>query len=180
MENRMIKRYRWEMVLLFICLFTFDVVYAQGQYPVSGNRLFHIERSKNRNLVCYDANLEDGKLLLKSPLEIYWLNREENPGQMKGLSAIQRKMAYGYKVISRGDDSCEITLTAYSGKVLTIQKKNDKYVCTVDIDGKPAILEKLYVKASDKNSLTVEYIELFGVTQDTHISVTERVNNKEK
>ena len=48
-------------------------------YPTP-NRLFHIARSLNRNLVCYDANQANGKLDTKEPVKVYWLNREKEPG----------------------------------------------------------------------------------------------------
>lgn len=178
MKNQVMENKRKSIVLFILCLLITAPLYAQYEYPVPENRLFHIERSKNKNLVCYDAKLEDGALVLKSPLEIYWLDREQNPGQTKGLTAMQKKMAYGYKVVSRGDDTCDITLSAYPGKVLTIKKHEGKYVCITTINGQPAIMEKLYVKANDKNSLTVEYVEVFGVTIDTRTPVSERVENE--
>ena len=81
-------------------------------YPTP-DRLFHIARSLNRNLVCYDANQTNGKLDTKEPIKVYWLNREMEPGKTNGLSFIQKKMAYGYKVVSVAEHTCTITLTAY-------------------------------------------------------------------
>ena len=143
-------------------------------YPTAG-RLFHIARSLNRNLVCYDVNQENGKLNTKSPLNIYWVNREERVGETNELSYFQRKMAYGYKLISEGNDTSEVTLTAYSGKKLTICKRDSKYVCMTTINHQPAILESLYVKSKPNNPLGVEYVELHGVAIDTGAKVTERV-----
>ena len=88
-------------------------------YPTP-DRLFHIARSLNRNLVCYDANQTNGKLDTKEPIKVYWLNREMEPGKTNGLSFIQKKMAYGYKVVSIAEHTCTITLTAYPEKKLTI------------------------------------------------------------
>ena len=65
-------------------------------YPTP-ERLFYIARSLNRNLVCYDANLKEGKLDLNTPVEVYWLNRTDRPGHTNGLNFIQRKLAYGYR-----------------------------------------------------------------------------------
>lgn len=77
-------------------------------YPTP-DRLFHIARSLNRNLVCYDANQANGKLDTKEPVKVYWLNREKEPGKTNGLSFIQKKMAYGYKVVSVAEHTCTIT-----------------------------------------------------------------------
>ena len=83
-------------------------------------RLFHIARSINKNLVCYDANLVGGKLDTQKPLNVYWVNREEHMGEKNGLSFIQRKMAYGYKVVAEGNNTSTVTLTAYNGRKLEI------------------------------------------------------------
>jgi len=150
---------------------------AQDKGETSPNRLFHIERSKNRNLVCYDINLdENGRLHSKQPMEVYWVNREERPGEVKGLSGIERRFAYGYKVTQTGDNTCRVTLSAYPDRELTIgQQEAGHYNCTIEINGETAILQKLYVKAKESNSLTVEYVELTGISQTTGNEVTERV-----
>lgn len=163
------------VALLLFCTIVPGVLYAQDNTYPTEYRLFHIERSKNKNLVCYDVNLTDGKLNTKDPLNIYWVDREEKPGETKKLNAMQKRLAYGYKLISQGDDSCEITLSAYSGKVLTIQKIEGKYVCTLMMNNQAAILQSLYVKAKESNSLSVEYVELKGLSIDTKQPVTERV-----
>ena len=129
-------------------------------YPTP-DRLFHIARSLNRNLVCYDANQTNGKLDTKEPIKVYWLNRE---------------MAYGYKVVSITEHTCTITLTAYPEKKLTICREGDHFVCHVKIDNRQAILQSLYVKASPNNPLNVEYVELQGITTDTGVPVTEKVS----
>lgn len=166
-------------IYLILLLSLFTVAHASNPddstYPTS-ERLFHIARSLNKNLVCYDVNLENGKLNTKSPLNVYWVNREERVGETNKLSYFQRKMAYGYKLVSEGNDTSEVTLTAYSGKKLKICKRDSKYVCMTTINNQPAILESLYVKGKPNNPLGVEYVELQGVTIDTGVKVTERVN----
>ena len=55
-------RKRW-LLSIVIMLFPFVASFAadpeEGTYPTVG-RLFHIARSVNKNLVCYDVNLRDG------------------------------------------------------------------------------------------------------------------------
>lgn len=146
----------------------------ENTYPTA-ERLFHIARSMNKNLVCYDINLESGKLNSKSPLNVYWVNREERPGETNGLSYFQRKMAYGYKLVSAGDDSAEVTLSAYPAKVLTICRKDGQYICLATIDNQQAKLESLYVKTKSGNPLSVEYVELQGTATATGAKVIERI-----
>ena len=146
-------RKRW-LLSIVIMLFPFVASFAadpeEGTYPTVG-RLFHIARSVNKNLVCYDVNLRDGKL------------------------DIQRKMAYGYKLISESDNACVCSLTAYPSRQLTITKRDSRYVCYITINNQQAILQSLYVKASSKNPLSVEYVELQGISVATNQPVTERV-----
>lgn len=164
------------IVLILLLLFTAEIN-SQNRGLESSNRLFHIERSKNKNLVCYDVNLSNGILDLKEPLDIYWVNQEEHFGEIKELSGIQKRLAYGYKVISRENDACKITLTAYSERVLTICKDVDTYRCIITINNQPCILQKLYVKAKESNSLSVEYVELTGHSIRSGEKMTERVIN---
>lgn len=144
-------------------------------YPTP-ERLFYIARSLNRNLVCYDANLKEGKLDLEAPVEVYWLNRTDRPGHTNGLNFIQRKLAYGYKVVQREDDACQIVLSAYERNI-SIRKDQGRYQAFVDIQGAPARLVSLYVKTKPNNSMSVEYVELQGYAVSTGKWITERIEN---
>lgn len=163
--------------LLMLCLplvssFAEDL---EGNTYETAERLFYIARSANKNLVCYDANFKDGKLDTKSPLKVYWVNREEHPGETNGLNYIQRKLAYGYKLVSGAPGRCVCTLTAYPDRKLTIAQQGTECTCFVTINNQQAILKSLYVKANPKNPLSVEYVELRGVSVDTKEVLTERV-----
>ena len=120
----------------------------------------------------------NGKLDTAKPLKVYWVNREEHPGETNGLNFIQRKLAYGYKLVSGNDERCICSLTAYPDRKLTIVQKGTKCICTVIINNQPALLKSLYVKANPKNPLSVEYVELKGISLDTKEMITERVKKK--
>ncbi len=150
-------------------------LFARDKGLTSDSRLFHIERSKNRNLVCYDVNLSGDTWDAKQPLDVYWVNREERPGEVKGLSGVEKRFAYGYKVIAREEDSCRITLSAYPGRELTLRQQDGTYICVIMIAGQPAILQKLYVQAKPTNSLSVEYVELTGISVATGEILIEKV-----
>lgn len=171
--------HRWrcltQMIIFCSLLFSFTAFAQDDNTYETPERLFHIARSANKNLVCYDVQLVDGRLNTEKPLHIYWVNREERMGETNDLNFFQRKMAYGYKLVSEGNDSCEITLTAYSGRKLTIQKLNGRYVCTMSILNQKAVLQFLYVKADAKNPLNVEYIELHGSALDNGASLVEKI-----
>ena len=163
--------------LLAICLpfFSIQAQEIEDNTYETAERLFHIARSANKNLVCYDANLVNGKLDSKKPLNVYWVNREERPGETNGLSYIQRKLAYGYKLVSENSNSSTCTLTAYPSRQLTITQQGSKCFCYITINNQQAILKSLYVQASPKNPLSVEYVELTGISVDTHEILIERV-----
>ena len=49
------------------------------------------------------------------------------------------------------------------------------YRCYVTISGQQAVLQSLYVKTKPSNPMSVEYVELRGVTVDGGEAVTEQV-----
>jgi hypothetical protein len=138
-------------------------------------RLFHIERSKNKNIVCYDLNTgTTGVLDEKKPLSVYWINREEHPGRHGELSFIQEKLAYGYTVAGKQNGIVTIELHAAKNRIITIERNEQKYFCRIEINQQPSILQKIYVKTKANNSLQVEYVDIHGFDLSTGTSVTER------
>ena len=72
------------------------------------NILFIIERSKNMNIVVYEADVKDGKLDPKEPVKAFWLDIDPEYVKRAGeksdkveLSMVEWSMAYGY-----GDHMC--------------------------------------------------------------------------
>ncbi len=175
MKQKYFKQFILSLFMVCVPFFGLHAEDQEGNTYATAERLFYIARSANKNLVCYDANLVNGKLNTEKPLKVYWVNREERPGETNGLSYIQRKLAYGYKLVSNNQGQCICTLTAYPDRKLTITQKGSECICTVLINNQQAILKSLYVKASPKNPLSVEYVELRGVSVDTREPLTERV-----
>lgn len=167
-QNDMIRQ-----VSIFIILLFSTISYA------AGDRMFHISRSVNANLVCYDVRLKNGHLDASDPVHVYWHNRTDKPGELNELSYIQRKMAYGYKIVNKGVDEVEIKLTAYNKRSLKVCKRNGKWVSLININGKPSFLQEIKVKSKEGNSLAVEYIWLVGVlASDGKTVVKEQIFNK--
>jgi hypothetical protein len=126
--------------------------------------LFIIERSKNANVVHYDAQLAaDGKLDPKEPVIAYWVRLAED-GRREELSWIQKRVAYGFTI--KPDPSVDgygMTLVAAPEKQIIVKKEKKTVRAEAVIDGRPAILEKMYIYASD--GLTgprVRYIDVYG------------------
>jgi len=145
------------MTLLVIPLF----VRAE---TLTGHPLFHIERSKNANIVQYDAQVaEDGKLFKKEPVVGYWIRLNEQ-GQRQELSWLQKTFAYGFKTdLDKSREMVEINMKADVGQAVRVVRDGDKFRATITIDGAPSYFEKMYIDAKRKGlSLDVYYVELFG------------------
>ncbi len=136
---------------------------AQAE-TLTSHPLFHIERSKNANIVQYDAQVaEDGRLFKKEPVVAYWIRLNEQ-GQKQELSWLQRTFAYGFKTdLDKSRGMAEINMKADVGQVIKVVRHGDKFRATITIDGAPSYFEKMYIDAKRKGlSLDVYYVELFG------------------
>lgn len=142
---------------LFLTLFLAFIATAAN---AAGTRLFKVARSLNHNIVCYDVQLAGNGLNTKAPISVYWINNEKQPGTKKELNAIERRMAYGYKVVSAQATQAQVTLAAYSKRPITVCKQDGKWVALVNINGKECVLTEIYVKT--KSAVSVEYLELRG------------------
>lgn len=166
-------------VLIICCLPVFSSSPDPGEDGTysTETRLFHIERSKNRNIVCYDLNADaaGGAPNGKSPLSVYWINREKHPGQQGALSYIQQKLAYGYSVAGKQDGVIVIELNALKSRKIILDRNGGKYICRMEINKHPSALLKVYVKTKTGNSLQVEYVDIQGYDLATGTPVTERI-----
>ncbi|MDR3245170.1 MAG: DUF4833 domain-containing protein [Prevotellaceae bacterium] len=162
--------------LCLLCLFL-SAFKAEDDTYTTGKRLFYIERSKNKNIVCYDFNVgKDGKLDKNTPVVVYWINREEYPGKRGELSYIQRKMAYGYTIAGKQEKSVTIELNALPDRQVIIEEDEPQlYSGKIMINKQLSILHKIYVKTRSSNSLTVEYVEISGVSVQTGLPISERI-----
>lgn len=66
--------------------------------------LFHIERTRDADQVYYDVNInKDGSLNRERPVNVYWVKYTQDGGQ-ESLTWMQRRYAYGLKILERGGD----------------------------------------------------------------------------
>jgi len=137
---------------------------APAAAQIKTSPLFIIERSKNANVVHYDARLTaDGKLDPKKPVIAYWVLLAED-GRREELSWIEEEKAYGFAI--KPDPSAKgykMTLAAAPEKQITVKQVKNTVRAEAVINGRPTVLEKLYINASD--GLTgpkVHFIEVYG------------------
>ncbi|MGD0237823.1 MAG: DUF4833 domain-containing protein [Syntrophorhabdales bacterium] len=126
--------------------------------------LFIIERNVNANVVHYDARLTaDGKLDPKEPVIAYWVMLAKD-GKRQKLNWIEKKKAYGFTI--KPDPSVngyKMTLVAAPERQITVKQEKDAVRAEAVIDGKPAVLEKMYINATEGvTGPKVHYIEVYG------------------
>jgi hypothetical protein len=143
-----------------------------GTYP-----LFVIERSKNANTVHYDARLTaDGKLDPAEPVIAYYIMLAED-GRRKELNLIEKTMAYGFTIEPAPSASgYKMTMVAFPQQPITVKMAGSAVRAEVVLDGQPAILEKMYIDASDGPSWPqVNHIDLYGKDLRTGEQRFERI-----
>ena len=154
---------RFYLALLTFALMTAPAVVCAAQ--TGPQSLFKIERSKNANIIQYDAQLgSDGRLLKKEPVIGYWIRLAEQ-GQVQQLSWVQRTFAFGFSAeYHRDSDTATIDMVADIGQPITVKRVEGKYMAVIDFEGQPSQLERIFIQAHGKGiSVTVEYVEIFGV-----------------
>ncbi len=126
--------------------------------------LFTIERSKNANVVHYDARLtSDGKLDSRDPVSAYWIMRAED-GRREELNWMEKEKGYGFDI--KPDPSVngyKMTLMAAPQQQIVVKKCGETTRAEVVINGRLAVLEKIYINAVD--GLTgpkVHFIMVYG------------------
>jgi hypothetical protein len=73
-------------------------------------------------------------------------------------------MAYGFKVRDQEDARLRLDMKADIGRDIFVAAVQDTFRALIDIDGRRAVLNKIYIFAKEGGILpTVEYIEMFGV-----------------
>lgn len=138
---------------------------------VPKEHVFVVERNKNSNRVCYDINLQNGSLCLEAPLNSYWAGEDWTDG----LTFLDRKMAFGVKIISTEKDKAVVHLTAYKKLKILICKHKGKWVGIVKLNGHEMILEKLYAQMKAPMLIKCEYVDVYGTDINTGEKHIERI-----
>jgi hypothetical protein len=140
--------------------------------------LFRIERSKNANVVQYDAQLTpDGKLYSKEPVIAYWI-RLAKDGRKEGLSFAQRRWAYGFKAKYKAKaNTASIEMAAKIGRKIKVLEVDGEYRAQTRIDGQQAFIERIFITSIEGGTLPkVESIELYGKDAETDVERYEKIN----
>lgn len=137
--------------------------------------LFRIERSKNANVVQYDA-VVDGpeKLDPRGPVVAYWIMLAQD-GRREGFSSLDER-AYGFKVAPEKGGSWLLYLNATRDRSIRIVSWQGRWVAQIVIAGKSAVLTKMFVSSDESAFIPrVRWVDLFGVDMVTGKPLTERL-----
>jgi hypothetical protein len=165
----MFKRLIIALFLLIVPLFLTQAMAIK----IPKEHIFKFERSTNSNYICYDINLQDNKLCQKEPLKAYWVLGEET--RIEGLTFLDKKMAFGVKVLSAKEDEAIVHLTAYKNLNIRICKQDGKWVGIVKLHGHEMVLQKMYAKMKESLAVKCEYIDIIGTDIATGEKRSERI-----
>ena len=137
--------------------------------------LFVIARSLNANVVLYEAHFRaDGTLDAEKPLTATW-RLDAQDGRREGLNFVERIRAYGIDVATIGQtDAWRVKVRALPARPLVLHAGTGCPFVTAEVDGRTAILRRVYVTATGGLLPKVASVELTGVDRETALPVTER------
>lgn len=165
-------------------------LYGQGNNPSplhfptpkrTDNMLFYLQRDPNTNTLIYKLNLdENGNLIKSAPVLIQWIRYAEK-GEIKGLSYIQRKFAYGLETKEIAKDKYEIRFISYKKLPLYLYKnKDNEYQVSVNINAKTIKINRIFVRIEGGSFWipNVKYAEVEGIDDLSGKSINERISIK--
>ena len=167
------KHHLLRFLLLFACQLSLVNVQSSMAITIPKDHIFVFERNTNSNYVCYDINLKDGKLDAKEPLKAYWVLGHET--RIEPLTFLDRKMAFGVKVLQATDDEALVHLTAYKDLKIRLCKRGGKWIGVVVIGGRELILEKMFAQMKAPVNVKCEYVDIFGTDGKTGEKRRERI-----
>jgi hypothetical protein len=138
--------------------------------------LFRIERSKNANVVQYDARVrEDGSLDRGDPIDAYWL-RLASTGKRKELKWLARKAAYGFDVHWQSDGGLELEMVAPIGRRVRVVRTAEGWEARTRIDGRECRIGRIFVRSVERRFRLpkVAYVDFAGTDLASGEARTER------
>ncbi len=164
------------LTVLSVILVVFAFLTPGWAMGTEASPLFRIERSKNKNIVQYDARLLRNNTISESnPVHAYWVLAD---GQKEELGMLERREAYGIESAEKlSRNKFRIVLAALGSRSLIVQKMKEGYKALIRIGGELSILDRVYVQ-SEEGILglpKVQYVDLFGRSIKTDKLVHERI-----
>jgi len=164
------------LIVLYLIMVIFLSVVSGETLCSKKPPLFRIERSKNKNVVQYDACLlQNENVSEANPVYAYWVLAN---GQKEELNVVERKQAYGIESKEKlGENKFRIVLTALKDRNLIVQKMKEGFKALTQISGELSILERVYVQSEEQTVglPKVQHVDLFGRSLKTNKPIKERI-----
>lgn len=154
---------------LFLLIFS-SHAFSQQNYPIpseTNNLLFFIQHNQGTNTFIYSLNYDKKKKSIheREPIKI---TRQlfDNNGEIKPLTNIQRKFAYGVRSKKPQNNQIEFEIVSLSEQKFQLDIQNPQQVkVTTMINGEKLEVERIYLMLKDGTSglnTKVDYILFYG------------------
>lgn len=141
--------------------------------------LFTVERNLNANVVVYEAvHGSDGRLDPKKPVRVFWLMKAED-GRELGLNFFERIRAYGVEAVQGPSAGAfSLKMRAFPNRSLLLREREGCAEVLTEIDGKSAVLSRVFVSATKGLFPSVAYVDVFGTDSETGFALSERLDTR--
>jgi hypothetical protein len=131
--------------------------------------LFVIERSLNRNVLHYEANLDgEGRLDPERPVSAYWVMVEKG-GVREDLTMLEKAKAYGFTTAPiEGGRGHYLRLKALETRMVRVKQEGEAVWAETPIGKRLCTLEKICIRSEgDRLIPKVLSIDLHGTDRKT-------------
>ena len=170
-----------KLLTLFVLLIQITLSTAQENYPkpTAKDVIFYIQHNRGKNTFFYTPNFKSkGILDDKNPI-ITSRQIFDNDGEIKPLSNVQRKFAYGVNTKKIDVNHFELTIVSQPNQKLTLKldKNNKAYIETI-VSNKHIKLDRIFIHQKDGTSglaTKVDFITFYG-TDSNHKQIQIKVD----
>lgn len=138
--------------------------------PTDPGTVFYVQRSMNPNTVVYAARFQaNGKLEPDEPLVAFW-RRFNNEGELKELSFIERRFAYGVKTSRRADGTFDVRFRALPDLNFVLEQTGPRRaVLTFAGHGERIVVDHAYLEIDESGLIpSVVGLKLYGRRDGGH------------
>ena len=136
-----------------------------SKFPGDYN-LFKIDRSRDRDIVLYDVNLDSrGHLDTTMPISVYW-EKSTQEGQFESLTGIQKKFGYGITFQRITENMAEFQIVSSMDRTFELRKSGDNtFRVYTSNEGMEVEVKSLYIYFEDDSFWfpAISKIELYGI-----------------
>jgi len=127
--------------------------------------LFHIERTKNANILYYEARINgSGVIDPKDPIKTYWIMwaKDSTGKTTEGMNFIERTKVYGYNIKPDSTGKVyDMALKPFKDRLIRVYMKDGTAKAEMTINNRPAYFEKMFIYA--KGDSKPDSIKLHGM-----------------